>query len=257
MCTPKYSSGMPRLPSHEIACTARSAGQTLCSWRNLSQTALFWAPFRPQLMDCVQHKPGAVKPMCLLPGYTGAVIPGLLKSACGVPQLDILRSHFLSLQTHCELTPACCRLVTDREQHQMQWQQALLSQQLREQHAHIEQAKPLVALLVTGVAHKVPEACCCTVAGTSVVPDTGTCSRCCSSTHAREPAHGLGGVCWRPSCMRSLCRSLLISVQCGFVLLSPSMSMHDIRSSNAATSNAWLQDAGGSTRSQVVEALIK
>ena len=102
----------------------------------------------------------------------------------------------------------------------MQRQQALLSQQLREQHAHIEQAKPLVALLVTGVAHKVPEACCCTVAGTSVMPDKGTCSRCCSSTHAREPAHGLDGVCWRPSCMSSLCRSLLISVQCGFVLLS-------------------------------------
>ena len=90
-------------------------------------------------------------------------MPGLLISACDVfvvPDFDVQRSLSQSLQTRCELTPACCRLANDRAQHQMQRQQALLSQQLREQHAHIEQAKPLVALLVTGVAHKVLEACC-------------------------------------------------------------------------------------------------
>ena len=95
------------------------------------------------------------------------------------------------------------------------------------------------------------------MAGTSVVPDKGGAFRCCSSTHAREPVEGRGGSCWRLLCMSSLSRSLLVLLQCGAMMLGPSMSVHDVRSSNAATSNAWLQDSGGSTRSQAVEAIIK
>lgn len=76
----------------------------------------------------------------------------------------------------------------------------------------------------------------------------------CSSTHVREPAQGLDGICWQLICMS---RSLLVLMQCGALMLGVSVSMHDVSSSNAATSNASLQDAGGSTRSRVVEAIIK
>ena len=86
--------------------------------------------------------------------------------------------------------------MTDREQHLVQRQQVLLSQQLKEQHAQMEQARPIVSLLVTGVAHKVPEACCCTLVGNGVVPDNGGCFRCCSSTHAgRQPRALVASAC--------------------------------------------------------------
>ena len=90
-------------------------------------------------------------------------------------------------------------------------------------------------------------------AGTGVVPDNGGCFRCCSSTHAREPAQGLGGICWRLTCMSTLSRPLLVSIPAVSVNV-----MHDVTSGNsAATSSAWLQGAGGSAQSQVVEAIIK
>ena len=133
----------------------------------LYQTAMFWAPFKSQLIDCVHRKQGAVQPFCLLPVCIHAVMPGSPEHQPAMLSkylnFDEPCSHSQSLHTHCKLTPTCCRLVADRGQHLVQQQQVLFNQQLREQHAQMEQARPLVALLVTGVAHKVPEACCCTV----------------------------------------------------------------------------------------------
>ena len=90
-----------------------------------------------------------------------------------VPDRLVLDGCQIHPQARYEMTPVFCRLMSRRAHHLAQRRQALLNQHMGEQYAYIEQARSLVALLVTGVAHKVSEACCCTVAGTSMVPDKG------------------------------------------------------------------------------------
>lgn len=77
----------------------------------------------------------------------------------------------------------------------------------------------------------------------------------CSSTHVREPAQGLDGICWQLICMS---RSLLVLMQCRALMLGVSVSMHDVSSSNCShqqcvAAGCWRQHpvSGGGSHHQV------